>query len=80
MPGSLQLDGLPPELLGKIFEYLKTPDILALKLVGLAAGFPSDQADQILHQGQSYFPMMWSQINHICSISVTLLLLDCWTI
>jgi hypothetical protein len=40
MSGLLQLNCLPPELLGKIFGHLTAPDILRLKLVGLAAGFP----------------------------------------
>ena len=40
MPGSLHLDDFPPELLGNIFWNLTVPDILGLKLVCLAVGFP----------------------------------------
>lgn len=45
------MNSFPSELLGKIFGYLTVPDILGLKLVGLAGGFFSESPEQSLHQG-----------------------------
>ena len=39
MSGPLRLNDFPSELLGKIFGHLTVPDILGLKLVGLAVSF-----------------------------------------
>jgi hypothetical protein len=37
MSRALQLNDMPPELLGNIFGYIKTPDIPGLKLAGSVA-------------------------------------------
>ena len=78
MDMQLQLNDLPPELLGRIFGYLTAPDILGLKLVCPAAGFPCGPVDPGPLSRSIVLSMMWSQINHVYSISMSSLLQGYW--
>ena len=47
MPGALQLNDMPPELLGKILGHLTAPDIQGLKLVGSVTAITPCEFDEI---------------------------------